>query len=116
MAHAGALERAGYTVTRAANGAEALRQVLQDPPDLVVLDLRLPDVHGVELAGAIRAVAGTSRMPMVVVTGFSNDSADLDPERFGARCVLTKPVTDGELCSAVEHCLTSVVDTSPTNR
>jgi CheY-like chemotaxis protein len=116
LAHTGALERAGYSVTHAASGGDALRQVLSDPPDLVVLDLMLPDVHGVELAGAIRAVAGTARMPMVVVTGFSDAAADLDPKRFGASCVLTKPVTDDELTGAVAHCLTSTVDTAPTNR
>jgi CheY-like chemotaxis protein len=116
MAHTSALERAGYSVSHAVNGGDALREVLRDPPDLVVLDLMLPDVHGVELAGAIRAVAGTARMPVVVVTGFSDAAADLDPKRFGAECVLIKPVTDDELRSAVEHCLTSGVDTAPTSR
>ena len=116
MAHVEALEGAGYQVGHAANAGDALRKVLEEPPDLVVLDLMLPDANGVELAGAIRAVAGTSRVPMVVVTGFSDAAADLDPKRFGAQCVLMKPVTGDELRSAVARCLTSSVDTAPTSR
>jgi DNA-binding response OmpR family regulator len=99
------LARAGYTVVHAADAADALRKVLYQAPELVVLDLRLPDASGVELAGAIRAVAGTTRMPLVVVTAYRDAAEELDPKRFGAECVLTKPVSAEQLQGAVERCL-----------
>ena len=106
-----ALAKAGYTVVQAANAAEAMRKILEQTPNAVVLDLVLPDAHGVEVAGAIRAVAGSTRMPIIVVTGHVDKAADLDPARFSAECVLTKPVTDDELTATVRHCL----QTTPTN-
>ena len=99
------LAKAGYTVAHAADAADALRKVLYQAPELVVLDLRLPDASGVELAGAIRAVAGTTRMPLVVVTAYRDKAEELDPKRFEAECVLTKPVSAEQLQTAVARCL-----------
>jgi CheY-like chemotaxis protein len=101
------LSRVGYVVEDASTGNEALQKVLAEPPDLVVLDLVLPDAHGVEVAGAIRAVAGSTRMPIVVVTAYTDAAEQLDPRRFGAECVLAKPVQDEQLLSAIERCLAS---------
>jgi len=106
----GILAKAGYTVGQASDAADALRKVLEDPPQLVVLDLRLPDASGVELAGAIRAVAGTTRMPLVVVTAYRDAIEELDPRRFGAECVLTKPVSAPDLHAAVERCAQRTVE------
>ena len=99
-----ALGEAGYAVESAANAADALRRSLQSPPDLVVLDLRLPDASGVELAGAFRALSATRRTPIVVVTAYTDARDQLDPKRFGAECVLTKPVSDDDLRAAVQRC------------
>ena len=104
----------GYTVMLAADATEALRKVLAEPPDLVVLDLRLPDASGVELAGAIRSMAGTTAMPLVVVTAYVGDAGALDPARFGASCVLTKPVTTEQLLTTVQHCLVKSTSSEPT--
>ena len=103
-AFASALAQGGYTVEQATEAGEAMRKALADPPDVVVLDLVLPDAHGVELAGAFRAVTPTRRTPIVVVTAYTDAAERLDPKRFGADCVLTKPVTDDQLRAAVERC------------
>jgi CheY-like chemotaxis protein len=97
----------GYAVADASTGSEALQKALAQRPDLVVLDLMLPDMHGAQVAGAIRAVAGSTRMPIVIVTAHSDAADQLDPKRFGAECVLMKPVDDEHLLAAIEHCLTS---------
>ena len=99
-----ALEADGYEVDEAVDAGDALRHSLRAPPDLVVLDLRLPDASGVELAGALRAVCATRRTPIVVVTAFTDAAEQLDPKRFGAECVLTKPVSDDDLRAAVSRC------------
>lgn len=99
-----ALASSGYDVQQAASAGEALRVSLQNPPDLIVLDLRLPDASGVELAGAFAAVARTRNTPIVVVTAYTDAAGELDPKRFGAECVLTKPVADDDLRAAVDRC------------
>ena len=101
------ISRVGYSVADASTGGEALQKALARRPDLVVLDLMLPDMYGAQVAGAIRAVAGSTRMPIVIVTAHSDAAEQLDPKRFGAQCVLTKPVGDEQLLAAIEHCLTS---------
>ena len=108
-----ALVMGGFAVSHAGAGSDALRSALAQRPDVVVLDLMLPDAHGEEVAGAIRAMAGSTRMPIVVVTSYTDAAEQLDPKRFGAECVLTKPVDDEQLVRAVHHCLESPpVDTS----
>jgi two-component system cell cycle response regulator len=104
------LVRAGHQVAEATEANDALRAVLDDPPDLVVLDIRLPDAHGVQVAGAIRAVARTRYMPIILVTAFHDAAAEVDPKRFGAECVLTKPVDESRLLAAMEQCLSRPVD------
>lgn len=99
-----ALAEAGYDVDEAVDAGDALRHTLRSPPDLIVLDLRLPDASGVELAGALRAVSATQRTPFVVVTAWTDAADQLDPKRFGADCVLTKPVSDDDLRAAVARC------------
>jgi len=101
------ISRVGYSVADASTGGEALQKALAQRPDLVVLDLMLPDMYGAQVAGAIRAVAGSTRMPIVIVTAHSDAAEQLDPKRFGAECVLTKPVGDEQLLAAIAHCLTS---------
>lgn len=107
LALAEVLAQSGYSITQASGGSDAVRSVLDERPDVVVLDLRLPDAHGVEVAGAIRAMAGSTRMPIVVVTGHTDAAEQLDPKRFDAECVLIKPVRDEDLLAAVARCLAS---------
>jgi CheY-like chemotaxis protein len=102
---ADSLAALGYDVQQAGAAGEALRQLIAEPPEVVVLDLVLPDAHGVELAGAIRVLAKTTHIPIVVVTSYTDAAAALDPARFGAECVLTKPVTNEQLHTAAERCI-----------
>jgi DNA-binding response OmpR family regulator len=62
------LELDGYVVEQAFDGESALRKALQDPPDLVFLDLRLPGMGGLELLRALRASEVTRTLPVVILT------------------------------------------------
>jgi CheY-like chemotaxis protein len=62
------LGRRGHEVLLASNGAEALAAVLQDEPDLVVLDMNLPVVDGWEVARQLRSSAATRTLPLVALT------------------------------------------------
>jgi two-component system response regulator MprA len=97
-----ALTLAGFVVHDAAVGLDALRRIDQHPPDLIVLDLMLPDISGVVIRQEIAAHAHTRSIPIVVVTGSTIDVGTLK-----VPCVLRKPVTPDELLAAVQNCLAS---------
>ena len=63
----------GYTVDLAGTAREALASVIANPPDAVVLDLALPDMHGLELLGMLRADA--AEIPILIVSGDTTRSA-----------------------------------------
>jgi len=96
-----ALRVAGFRVQRAADGAEAVRAIDVEAPDLVVLDLVLPTLDGLALRAAIRAHRDTQRIPMVILTG----AADQYAHRLNGDCLLTKPVTPDRLLATVSECL-----------
>ncbi len=95
-----ALSFAGFEVVEADDGMAALRQIDQHPPDIVVLDLLLPNVSGLVVQQEIAAHAHTRNIPIVVVTG-----SDLDVDRLDVPCVLRKPVLPDRLVEAVRSCL-----------
>jgi DNA-binding response OmpR family regulator len=90
---------AGFAVTTAANGIDALHRIEEDPPDLIVLDLGLPLLSGLDVLREITSDARTRHIPILVVTG------QPDVELAGFACVLQKPVTADALVTAVENFL-----------
>ena len=88
------LEESGYAVAAAATGAEAVRLAERRAPDLVLLDLGLPDMPGLEVARRIRAAG---RTPLVALTG-RDDPADRDAMlAAGCAAYLVKPVDTQQL-------------------
>jgi CheY-like chemotaxis protein len=97
------LEDCGYTVQTAGTGADALRMAAAGRPDVVVLDMGLPDTTGVEVARALTASSPGRRIPIVALTGRALDS-DRDAA-FAAGCAryFVKPVNTRELLGAIEE-------------
>ena len=93
------LRAAGHAVAEASDGASALRLLTADPPDVVLLDYRLPDSHGLMLLRAICRVAPRSRV--VILTAFGDDAALEQAVTLGAWCVIEKPVDMRDLDSVV---------------
>jgi DNA-binding response OmpR family regulator len=98
------LREGGYVVTEATGAISAMRSVLADRLDVVVLDLVLPDGHGIEVARAFRAVTTTRDICVVAMTSHPESVAFVDPRTFGAASILIKPVTPVELLDAVDAC------------
>jgi DNA-binding response OmpR family regulator len=92
------LEDEGYLVSEAADGNEALRLVRESVPDLVVLDLTMPDVDGYTVAAALETIEGT-QVPIVLIT--ADGQASAKAERIHARAYLRKPFAVEELLSTI---------------
>ena len=95
------LEESGYAVAAAANGEEAVRLAAERAPDLVLLDLGLPDISGLDVARRIKSNPATARIPLVALTG-RDDSLDRDA-LLAAGCAdyLVKPVDTQALIRAL---------------
>jgi two-component system, OmpR family, response regulator RegX3 len=99
---AGYLERQGYAVTLAENGQAALDAALRQHPDLIVLDLVLPDIPGEEVARSLREV---SPVPIIMLTAKSAEDDRVTGLRIGADDYLVKPFSVRELAARVEAVL-----------
>jgi two-component system sensor histidine kinase ChiS len=93
----------GYRVLKSNEGTQAMRLVAREKPDLVVLDVMMPDVSGLEVLRFMRRDPRLEQIPVLVV------SAKITPDEIqaglkaGANLYLTKPVSYGELRRAVEE-------------
>ena len=88
------LRDAGYDVSRAATGEEALERVAQMRPRALIVELRLPDTDGVELCKALR---DRGDMPIIILSTVDDTQAKIDALEGGADDYLTKPFVPGEL-------------------
>jgi CheY-like chemotaxis protein len=100
------LEDRGFRVVTAANGSVALDQVGHLEPDVVVLDLLMPVMHGWAFMEAYADRTGGRAIPIVVVS--VNPALPRSFNRFGVRTVVAKPFNIDELVEAVENALGSL--------
>ena len=103
------LEREGFTVLTTASGAEAIGLAERAAPDLIVLDLRLPDVPGEEVA---REVRRTSSVPILMLTAKTAEEDRIRGLEIGADDYVTKPFSPRELILRV-HAILRRGGTSP---
>ena len=97
------LEQAGYEVATAAGGAEALQALQRSPQDIVVTDLRMPGLSGLELLRKIRA--DYPEISVVIVTAFGTIETAVEAMKAGAYDYVTKPVNPAELVLIIERAL-----------
>jgi CheY-like chemotaxis protein len=96
------LQESGYRVQAAATGGDALRLAAAGRPDVVVLDMGLPDANGVDVARAILATAGGRPIPIVALTGRAFEEDREEALRAGCSAYLVKPVATRDLLGAIE--------------
>lgn len=92
----------GYRMLEAATGDEALARIRTDRPDIVVLDLGLPDIDGIEL---IRTVRRTSQVPIIVLSSRDNERGKVEALDLGADDYVTKPFGMDELMARIRAAL-----------
>ena len=90
----------GFTVFEASNGLDALHSIDRTLPDVIVLDLGLPNVDGYEVLHELSAHPSTRAIPIVVVTG---SPQNLD--HLGVDCILRKPIEIERVIQVVRECI-----------
>jgi CheY-like chemotaxis protein len=103
--YAAHLTSLGYEVVAAATGHRALTVAGTWVPDVIVLDLGLPDVDGWEVARQLKAGAATGAIPIIAVTGSDLPHERVSAMRAGCERHLAKPCAPADLVDAIERCL-----------
>ncbi len=101
------LESQGYQVLTAGSGVEVIRQALTHQPDLIILDILMPEMDGYEVLRLLKTTEETSRIPIVILTAYASDVGALVSWMEGADGYLAKPFNPDELVMLVERVLTS---------
>jgi len=100
-----ALEHAGFTVHEAANGTDAIARSRQLLPDLIVLDLRLPDMSGWDVCTVLKGDPSTARIPIVILTAAASPTLAAQAAQHGCAAHLVKPCFPEDLTRAVRQIL-----------
>jgi len=99
------LKQAGYAVTTAADGAEALKKAHSQPPDLIVLDVMLPEMDGFEACKVLRLDPATAKVPIIMLTAKAAEIDRVLGLELGADDYLTKPFSPRELLLRIKKIL-----------
>lgn len=99
------LQREGYQVAAAANGEEALRQITEFQPDMILLDVMLPKKNGFEVCQEIRCNPAWSSIKIVMLTAKGLDTEMQKGLALGADAYMTKPFSTMELMALVRKLL-----------
>jgi len=99
------LERQGYTVVEARDGAEALDEADRHAPDIIILDLNLPGIDGYSVLSQLRSRPATRQLPIIVLTAKGDEDNEVRVLQLGADDFLTKPFRARALAARLETAL-----------
>ena len=105
------LEAHGYRVVEAANGREAVERALEERPDLVLMDIMMPEMDGFEATRVLRSQEGTSLVPIIAVTAM--DGAQRLSVQAGANDFIAKPIDTRGLMTKIRTWLASDATSDP---
>ena len=103
------LGREGFGIVIAMNGTEALEKVKSEHPDLILLDVMMPDMDGFEVAGHLKVEPEQAEIPIIFLTALNDSASVVKGFQLGANDFISKPFRREELLIRVEHQL-SLVD------
>ena len=112
------LKAAGHAVRVASDAADGIRYILAETPDLILSDIAMPYLDGMELLRALRSDPMTMRIPVIFLTGRNDDDTLVKAHQLGVDDFLTKPIQAEDLLSAIDKALKKSrpnVDVRPLN-
>jgi len=108
------LRAAGFATVTAANGIDGLKKARSASPDLIILDLILPQLDGFAVCERLRRDPATATIPIIMLTGLASEMTRYAGLESGANEYVTKPVTTEHLLSRIEHWMRpEVADAAP---
>jgi two-component system alkaline phosphatase synthesis response regulator PhoP len=101
------LEVRGYEVLTVDNGADAIRTAMREKPDLLILDILMPEVDGYEVMRVLKESPDTAPIPIIILTAYASDAGAMVSWMQGAESYLAKPFNPDELLMVVERVLSN---------
>jgi|SRR3990170_1663837 len=95
------LEGKGYKVLSAASGAELLNMLKDQKPDLIILDIMMPEMDGLEVLSRLKAASDTATIPVILLTAKVQYEDVLGGYKLGADYYITKPFTSTQLVNGI---------------
>jgi two-component system cell cycle response regulator DivK len=99
------LSRTSYRLVEAVDGETGLAMIKEERPDLVLMDVQLPKMSGLDVTRALRTDAATAEIPIIMVTSFALSGDDQKAKAAGASAYLAKPYSPRELLALVRKFL-----------
>jgi len=99
------LQSSGYETKLESNGRKAYDMIMQDPPDLLILDLNLPELSGIQICKFIRENARTKDLPVIMLTAKAQETDKVIGLNIGADDYITKPFSVKELIARIKALL-----------
>ena len=99
------LQRRGYTIVAARGGEQGLAKAESDRPDLVLLDVMMPDINGLEVCRKLRSQPATRHIPIIMFTAKTLVGDKVEGFQAGADDYLTKPIHPDDLAAHVDAVL-----------
>ena len=97
------LESQGYQVRKAINGQIALRGVIMAPPDLILLDINMPQMNGYEVCEKLKSVEQTSEIPVIFISALDQTLDKVKAFEMGGVDYITKPFQIKEVLARIEN-------------
>ncbi len=97
----GMLEKVGHEVITAENGRDGVAMAFDDQPDIVLMDIVMPDMNGFQATRQLSRSEQTSHIPVIIVSSKDQDTDKVWGERQGAKAYITKPVDEEELVTLI---------------
>ena len=95
------LKQTTYTLIEAYDGEEGVARALETRPDLILMDVQLPKISGLEATRRLRAEAATADTPIIAITSFALSGDDHKAKEAGATAYLAKPFSPRELLALI---------------
>lgn len=99
------LEGLGHEVITADNGRDGVQMAVNEQPDVVLMDIVMPDMNGFQATRQIARGAETKHIPVIIVSSKNQETDKVWGQRQGARGYITKPVNTSELVSVMQECM-----------
>ncbi len=99
------LRAENYTLLKATDGEEALEMAARERPDLIIMDIQLPKLSGLEVTGRLRQVAGFEDVPIIAITAYAMKGDKEKSIEAGCNAYLPKPINTRELPNLIAEML-----------